>query len=244
MMTKSGRYTKGYAAAITAASATIGPIIPPSRGHGFDVYTELGTDKVLIYARFDSSTKDFPVDTQFAQVGILKNPQELSSTSVFTQSHFSSLFAVKLADDFTGTPTIGGEITQTRTDGNIAKGYVASYDSETKVLKYFQDRSLYFGNEKDQTDYDTVDSQGKVLAFESTATAVTATGFSASIETTFSSGITTVGTKNVDLGVSFTAGMAVPEINKGSGEVIYLDNRASIARNARQKEDLKIILEF
>ena len=30
MMTKSGRYTRGYAAAITAASATIGPIIPPS----------------------------------------------------------------------------------------------------------------------------------------------------------------------------------------------------------------------
>ena len=30
MMTNNGRYTKGYAAAITAASATIGPIIPPS----------------------------------------------------------------------------------------------------------------------------------------------------------------------------------------------------------------------
>ena len=30
MMTKNGRYTRGYAAAITAASATIGPIIPPS----------------------------------------------------------------------------------------------------------------------------------------------------------------------------------------------------------------------
>ncbi|HSA79826.1 MAG TPA: TRAP transporter large permease, partial [Geminicoccaceae bacterium] len=30
MMTKSGHYTPGYAAAITAASATIGPIIPPS----------------------------------------------------------------------------------------------------------------------------------------------------------------------------------------------------------------------
>ncbi len=30
MMTKSGQYTRGYAAAITAASATIGPIIPPS----------------------------------------------------------------------------------------------------------------------------------------------------------------------------------------------------------------------
>lgn len=30
MMAKSGHYTRGYAAAITAASATIGPIIPPS----------------------------------------------------------------------------------------------------------------------------------------------------------------------------------------------------------------------
>lgn len=30
MMTKAGRYSRGYAAAITAASATIGPIIPPS----------------------------------------------------------------------------------------------------------------------------------------------------------------------------------------------------------------------
>lgn len=30
MMTKDGRYGRGYAAAITAASATIGPIIPPS----------------------------------------------------------------------------------------------------------------------------------------------------------------------------------------------------------------------
>ncbi|NVK30990.1 MAG: TRAP transporter large permease [Gammaproteobacteria bacterium] len=30
MMTKDGRYPQGYAAAITAASATIGPIIPPS----------------------------------------------------------------------------------------------------------------------------------------------------------------------------------------------------------------------
>ncbi len=30
MMTKGGRYSRGYAAAITAATATIGPIIPPS----------------------------------------------------------------------------------------------------------------------------------------------------------------------------------------------------------------------
>ena len=64
------------------------------------------------------------------------------------------------------------------------------------------------------------------------------------LETTFSAGIATVGTKNVDLGVTFTNGLASPEINKGSGTILYIDNRATIKRDSRQKEDIKIILEF
>jgi hypothetical protein len=69
--------------------------------------------------------------------------------------------------------------------------------------------------------------------------------FSGSIDTGFS-GITTnpTGTKLVNLSVNFTSGMASPEINKGSGELIYLDNRPIISRNSRQKEDIKVILEF
>ena len=35
------------------------PIIPPSKGHGFNIYEELGTDRVLCYARFGGSTKIF-----------------------------------------------------------------------------------------------------------------------------------------------------------------------------------------
>ena len=54
------------------------PIIPPSKGHGYNIYEELGTDRVLMYARFDDSTKDFPIDTKFAQVGIIKNPETFS----------------------------------------------------------------------------------------------------------------------------------------------------------------------
>ena len=33
-------------------------------------------------------------------------------------------------------------------------------------------------------------------------------------------------------------------VNKKSGDIVYLDNRPLITRNARQKEDVKIILEF
>jgi len=73
-------------------AAKLIPIIPPSKGHGYDIYTELGTDKVLVYARFDDSTKDFPTDTKFAQVGIIKNPTTFSSnTAIFTENQYSSL---------------------------------------------------------------------------------------------------------------------------------------------------------
>ena len=65
-------------------------------------------------------------------------------------------------------------------------------------------------------------------------------------ETGLIDGITTnpTGNKLISLGMEFTNGLANSEINKGSGEIIYIDNRSLISRNERQKEDVKIILEF
>ena len=218
------------------------PIIPPSKGHGYDIYSELGTDKVLVYARFDDSTKDFPTDTYFSQVGIIKNPTIFNSDIIFTENQYSSLYSIKLTSSFSGTPIIGEEITQTRQDGNVAKGYVASYDSETKVLKYFRDRSLYFGNGTDQTDYNTVTAGSTLYEFESSASTISP--FTGSIDTTFSDNKVTVGNKVIDLAVTFSNGLANPEINKNTGDIIYIDNRPLVQRDIRQKEDVKIILEF
>ncbi|MBK54259.1 MAG: hypothetical protein CMG58_06645, partial [Candidatus Marinimicrobia bacterium] len=227
-----------------STKAKLIPIIPPSKGHGHNAYEELGTDRVLVYARFGGDNKDFPLDTKFAQVQLVKNPTSIGTTSIYFGDSFSSLNAFKFSTT-SGNPTIGEKITQTLGSGLKAVGYVASYDAETKVMKYIQDRSLYFGNSTDQTDYVGISTQGQVLAFESSTNQISApSGFSGSIETTFSLGITTVGSKNVGLGVTFTNGLATPEINKGSGDIIYIDNRATITRNSRQKEDVKIILEF
>ena len=222
------------------------PIIPPSKGHGYDIYSELGTDKVLLYARFDDSTKDFPTDTKFAQIGIVKNPKIFGSNIIFTENQYSSLYAIGINTPFSGTPVIGEQITQIRTDGKVAKGYIASYDSETKVLKYFKDRSLYFNNKIDQTDYNTVTLDSNVSDFESTGGNIVSSSFTASINTSFAnnSNKVTVGSKLIDLGVTFTNGLANPEINKKTGDIIYIDNRPLVERDIRQKEDVKIILEF
>jgi hypothetical protein len=229
------------------------PIIPPSKGHGFDVYKELGADKVLIYARFDDSTKDFPTDSKFAQVGIMKNPTVYDSTgintSIYNENQFSAIHAMRFDGTVSGTPAIGDKIRQSVTDGT-AYGYVVSYDSETKVLKYSQDRSLYYGGGGHSTHQDFVgmssffSANNTNLAFESGKQVINQSGsFSATVGS-FSGITTTISNKIINLGVQFTNGLALPEINNKSGDIIYIDNRPLVTRNSRQKEDIKIILEF
>lgn len=224
--------------------AQLVPIIPPSKGHGYDLYKELGAEKVLLYGRFDDSTNNFPTDTQFAQVGIVKNPTSLGSTSIYTDNDFSIVDAAKLSN-VTGTLTVGDQIKQV-VGTTTATGYVVSFDEQTNVVKYIQDRSLYFNKTLGtQVDYIGISSEAKVVKIESSSEAVNSTGgFSASIDTDFSGITTVINDRTINLGVNFTDGIAQAQINKRSGEIIYLDNRPTVARNARQKEDIKVVLEF
>ena len=229
--------------------AQLVPIIPPSRGHGYDLYTELGTDKILIYSRFDDSTRDFPLDTRFAQIGIIKNPTRTgSASSIFLENQFSSLNALKLTSVSNPADAIPGtRLFQSITGVGTATGYIASYDTETRVLKYFQDRSLYYNSSSyDQKDSKNIITEATKVNFGINGGTITSTNsFSGSIDSTFT-GITTsvTTTKRVNLATEFTNGVANAEINKGSGDIIYLDNRPRVSRNPRQKEDIKIILEF
>ena len=232
-------------------AAKLIPIIPPSKGHGHNIYKELGSDKVLVYARFDDSTKDFPTDTKFSQIGIIKNPTQVSSAATFTLNQFSSVSSLKLESDIgISKSLVGLGITQVTSSGDIARGYISSYDKDTQVLKFYQDRSLYFVNGNDQTDNPNISNQSKVVQFDSGGGAIISDKtdpdleFSKSIDNNFSGITTTINNKIINLGVNFTNGIAQEEINKKTGDIIYIDNRELVERNSRQKEDVKIVLEF
>ena len=250
----------------TSPNAELIPIIPPSKGHGSDIYKELGADRVLVYARFDDSTKDFPIDTKFAQIGIVKNPTSIGSTQTFTQNQYSSVSALYLDTFPTGTIEVGDLITQDvqsdsgSTIGQV-RGYVVSFDlissdasNKIGVLKYYRDRSLYFDTATgDQSDTVGISSIGgtnsQIYDFTASGQPINGTNgsssYSVEINSNFS-GITTnpTGTKVIDLGVEFKNGLSQSEINNQSGDIIYLDNRQLITRDSRQKEDIKVILEF
>jgi len=224
--------------------AKLDVIVPPSIGHGFDIYQELGTDRVLVYARFDDSTQDFPIDTQFAQIGILRNPTINDSITIFTENTFTAADSLKLTPSYNGTLEVGDIIEQSTVEG-IARGYVISFNPDTQVIKYTQDRSLYYDPPgKTNTDYVGISTNGNQVSFVSNTNNITGPGFSGALDTTFTGSTLTVGNRAVELGVEFTNGVARSEINKPSGEILYLDNRPLVTRNPRQKEDVKIILEF
>ena len=52
------------------------------------------------------------------------------------------------------------------------------------------------------------------------------------------------GSSIIELGQTFNDGIAPPDFNRHSGEVIYIDNRAPITRSSSQKEEVKIVVEF
>jgi len=232
-------------------------IIPPQDGHGADIYRELGASNVLIYSKIenDSSNPDFITGNQIARIGIVENPLAYNSTSNLSLSKASSLYALKLigAGYTTATFNLDGQVTQTVGVGSTAVGRVVSYDQTTGVLKYWQDKSLVGFNSDGSLKTDptygyslhrftsTPDTGGSVNIASNEGTLGIDTNFGSS----GTPGISTViNNRTYYLGQSFTKGVADPEVEKYSGNIIYVDNRPSITRSANQREDIKVILQF
>jgi hypothetical protein len=227
-------------------------IIPPKGGHGADIYRELGAYNVLIYSRIenDNQNPDFIIGNQIARVGIVENPQAYSSTSLLGLDKASAVYALKLTGVGYSAATFVGDsrITQTIGIGSTSVGRVISYDQNTGVLKYWQDRSLV-GFNTDGTQNTSPTYGFRLNQFTSVpgvggTTIIQGGSTNLSIDTGFSGLSTSINSKTYYLGQSFTSGVANPEVKKYSGNIIYVDNRPSITRSTNQKEDIKVILQF
>ena len=239
---------------VTGSGAEFSVIIPPPQGHGADIYTELGANKVLVYSRIensDTTNPDFPTGNQFARIGILKNPNVNGTTNLLTASSASGVYGLRLAGAASSTMSVSvdGQITQTIGIGSTAVGKIISYDPVTKFLRYWQDRSLATNSSTGSNPtygyrlnrFTSSPSTGGSINVVVTTTTGTET---VGIETTFTGVSTSVNSKTYYFGQSISSGIASPEIEKYSGDIIYIDNRPEVTRAANQREDIKIVLEF
>lgn len=239
-------------------------IIPPNGGHGFDIYNELGSYRVMLQSVMENTENnpDFIQQNEFARVGIVANPQKFNSTVTLTDDKASALYALKLVGDPSSPNDYKNAIfiqdsviTQTIGTGITAAGRVASYDAATGVLKYWQDRSLVGfntnGTQNNNPAYGF--NLNRFTATPGSGGSVTISGDSNNlnlkIDTSFGTvnnpGISTViNNKTYQLGQTFVQGVSNPEVKKYSGDVIYVDNRPSSYRTQNQKEYIKINIQF
>ena len=223
----------GLSSAVTTGASAVGAleiIMAPEGGHGSDHETELNGKRVMTNIRltYSEGSGDFPVDNDFRRIGIISDPFNYGTTTFSTADTLSGLKAIKITGasaDF----SVDEKITQTVT-GGTAYGTVVSWTLDSGsttagVLKYIQTNDAH-------TD------SGKVYAFESNGSnAITGEASTASgnVDTAYGSTL---------LGVTFSSGLATPEIENNSGDVIYVENRRLITRAADQIEDIKLVIEF
>ena len=221
------------------SGAVLDIIIPPNGGHGKDATREIGAYRLMFASKLETSTAfvDFPTDLTFRRVGLVLNPFDYNTTSISDQNTRSAVKALIFPQSGTGTPSgtfsPGTTITQTTTG---AKGYVVSYDSTTKVMRYYQDSN------------DGVTS-GNIVEFAGNYEITSSDIVTATPDQNFGTSSVpltqiTIGVSVYELGLSFIQGYANGEVEINSGEILYIDNRNPITRSADQNEELKVVIEF
>ena len=227
-------------------------IIPPQGGHGSDIYRELGAKNALLYSRIENDTEnpDFITGNQFGRIGIVQNPKAYGTSTNLELDKASAVYAVKLIGAGSSTATFNADafITQTVGLGSTAIGRVISYDQNTQVLKYWQDRTTagFNTNGTQNSDPEYGFHLTRFTSTTNTGGSLNIIGGSATlaIQSSFTGVSTVINSKTYYLGQTFTKGVSNPEVRKYSGNIIYVDNRPAITRSTNQKEDIKVILQF
>jgi len=241
-------YTKGVInfTGSGGSGAEFEVIIPPKGGHGEDIYRELGSHRVMIYSKYDIAD-DFAAQNNFSRIGIVRNPTKFGSqTAILNSNTATALGALKLTGAGKTSDTtypLNAEIRQSvGTAGSFAVGYVASWDPNTGVLRYYQPAgftALAVNNYRN-FDFEGGDSPSAINTEPTTAI----TGPALTPDTNFNGSSITSSNRLFGLGQNFTKGKANPEVEKFSGDIIYIDNRAPISRSESQKEEVKVVVEF
>ena len=212
------------------ATGALETIISPQGGHGSDMEMELNGKRIMTNIRltYAEGSGDFPVDNDFRRIGIIKDPYAFGTTTFATTSTLSGLRAVKITGataDFQADEVISQTVTNGTAFGTVVSWTLDSGSTTSGVLKYIQSPDLHTDN-------------GVVRAFESNGSNAV-TGASS-----LSSGNVDTANNAVLGGVTFASGLATPEIENNSGDIIYVENRRLITRAADQIEDIKLVIEF
>ena len=210
----------------SGTGADITAIIPPKGGHGYDPVAELGGYFIMVNSKLtQDESGSFTTTNDFRKIGLLADP---NSDGVYTRYTADTATQAKTFTYTSNTAALSGDITITQgtVGANGATAYVVDVNASASTMRVVN----ITNGANSSAGYD-----GKPGSWQCTTTNV-ASGF-----TGVASGVATF---------TFTGGSAVLSnvangaMQIGSGEIIYIENRAPVARASDQTEDIKLIIEF
>ena len=221
----SGQDATDWTTAQNANPAIIKVIVDPPEGHGKNDIEELGGHYVMLQAKFEPSDSDVVQVNDFRRVGIVKNPIDPQTDGISVLSSARTTGAIRITANVAFQ--VDEEFYQA---GSLARGRVVEYDSTNKIIYYTQEKYSTYGLSTDNT------VKNNIVAFNTTGqiSGVTSS-VNGTVDTNADSAIN---------GVSFTDGLSGPELNRDSGDIIYVENRRAISRASDQTEDIKVVVEF
>ena len=207
------------------AGAVVTPIIPPKGGHGYDPVTELGGYFIMINTKLtQDESGSFTTTNDFRKIGLLTDPNSDGSFAKYTATTATQ---AKTFTYTSNTAALSGDITITQEGGaNGATAYVVDVNASAKTLRVID----VTNGANTSAGYD-----GKPGSFQVTTTNVASSTSGVSQATS---------TFTYPGGQAYLVNVANGAMQIGSGDVIYIENRAPVARASDQTEDIKLIIEF
>jgi len=199
-------------------AATLTPIIGPRGGHGSDAVQELGGFFSLVNARLEySESNNFTTDNDFRKVGLLAQPK-------FANGDFATTSVVDQAtsivvSSWNGTAFVVDELVTGATSGATGR-----------VIDFTGNNTLRISDIIPAGNSTTAGYNGIFGYFTNTeviAANTSGAGGSGASATANGSGAIVGG-----------------DLERFSGDIIYVENRSPVSRASDQIEDVKLIIEF
>ena len=199
-------------------AATLTPLIGPSGGHGSDAVQELGGFFSLVNARLEySESNNFTTDNDFRKVGLLAQPK-------FANGDFATTSVVDQAtsivvSSWNGTAFVVDELVTGATSGATGR-----------VIDFTGNNTLRLSDIIPAGNSTTAGYNGIFGYFTNTeviAANTSGAGGSGASATANGSGAIVGG-----------------DLERFSGDIIYVENRSPVSRASDQIEDVKLIIEF
>jgi len=219
---------------VSGTAPTIYPVFASDSGLGADPTVDLKTRAIMFHIKPTGvQNKKFVIDQNYKQIGLIRNPNSYGTNTLYTDAEGLGLSKLRI------TPRPAGAT------GDPSSGYALTFDENTVVtqttgtnagakayLTWYDDSDTIWWHQDEFTGFLPFDS-GETITIEDNN----------SLPTTNILGIYNTLTLPNGSGSNIYTSFN-PDIDKFSGDVLFINNQTATPRSRLGAEDIKLVMQL